>query len=145
MLRGAKLRWRYSMTTHKRLLGASAALALVTPTIASACACGCGLFDVGNGTVTPVASDSGLSVWLRYDYVDQDQNREQGAQAPAADNIDKRIATSFITVGGEYMINRKFTVMAELPFIRRSFTTTGADAAGNPLVETVPLNDLGDA
>lgn len=126
-------------------LPAAIALVFITPTTASACACGCGLFDVGNGTVTPVASDSGFSVWLRYDHVDQDRNHEHGEQAPAADNTDKRIATSFITIGAEYLINREWTVMAELPFIKRSFTTTGADASGNPLVETVPLNDLGDA
>ncbi len=131
--------------TRTNPLPAAIALAFLAPTAASACACGCGLFDVGNGTVTPVASDSGLSVWLRYDRIDQDQNHEHGAQAPAADNTDKRIQTSFITLGGEYKIARTFTMMAELPFIKRNFTTTGADGTGNPLVETVPLNDIGDA
>jgi hypothetical protein len=133
------------MTIQTRLLAASAALALITPAAASACACGCGLFDVGNGTVTPVASDSGLSVWLRYDYVNQDRNYEHGARAPASDNADKRIETSFFTAGAEYMINRKWTVMAELPLYKRRFTTTGEDALGNPAVETIPLTDLGDA
>lgn len=133
------------MTTRINLLAAAAALTLITPVAACACACGCGLFDVGDGTVAPVASDSGLSVWLRYDYVDQDRNHERGEQAPAADNADKRIETSFFTAGAEYMINRKWTVMAQLPFYKRRFTTTGSDAMGDPLIETVPLNDLGDA
>ncbi len=133
------------MISRMHLFAAATVLTLIAPTAASACACGCGLFDVGDGTVTPTASDSGVSVWLRYDYVNQDRNREHGAQAPAADNKDKRIETSFFTIGGEYMINRKWTLMAELPFYKRSFATTGADAIGNPLVETVPLNDLGDA
>lgn len=127
------------------LCAAATALALGIPAEAMACACGCGLFDVGNGTVTPVASDSGLSVWLRYDYVDQNQNFRHGADAPASDNTDKRIETSFFTIGGEYMINRKWTVMAELPFYKRNFTTTGANANGDPVIQTVPLNDLGDA
>ena len=129
------------MTTRIRLLRATTVLAFLTPTAASACACGCGLFDVGNGTVTPVASDSGLSAWLRYDYVDQDRNHERGAAAPASDNTDKRIQTSFFTVGAEYMMSRKWTVMAELPFYKRSFKTVGGDGT----VEAVPLNDLGDA
>ena len=133
------------MKIRINLLAATAALALVTPTAASACACGCGLFDVGDGTVAPVASDSGLSIWLRYDHVNQDQNYEHGQAAPAADNADKRIDTSFYTAGAEYMINRQWTVMAQLPLYKRSFTTTGADATGNPLTETVPLTDLGDA
>lgn len=132
------------MIIKTRLLAAGAALALITPTAAFACACGCGLFDVGDGTVGPVASDSGLSAWLRYDYVDQDRNRQGSARAPAADNPDKRIDTSFFTAGAEYMINRRWTVMAELPLYRRHFTTAGADGPGGPPVETAPLTALGD-
>ena len=136
------------MTRATRLLATAGALALITlttaPTTAFACACGCGIFDVGDGTVMPVASDTGLSVWFRYDYMDQDQNHEHGSDAAAADNSDKRIETSFFTFGGEYMINRKWTVMAELPIFKRSFTTTGADSNGNPVVETVPLTALGE-
>lgn len=133
------------MIIGTRLLAATAALALITPTAASACACGCGLFDVGNGTVTPVVSDSGLSVWLRYNYIDQDRNAEHGAAAPASDNTDKRIQTSFYTVGAEYMINRTWTVMAALPLYKRNFTTTVDGANATPTVESVPLTDLGDA
>ncbi len=132
------------MTTPARLLVASAVLALIAPAAAGACACGCGIFDVGDGTVTPVASDTGLSVWLRYDYMDQNRNFARGADAPASDNTDKRIATSFFTVGAEYMINRKWTVMAELPLSRRDFTTIGADANGHDVIETVPFTALGD-
>jgi hypothetical protein len=133
------------MAIPPSLLAASAVLALLIPTTASACACGCGIFDVGDGTVTPVASDTGLSVWFRYGYMDQDQNFEHGSDAPASDNSDKRLETSFFIAGGEYMINRKWTVMAELPLFKRDFTTTVADANGNNLIETAPLTDLGDA
>jgi len=133
------------MARHISLLAASAVLALFTPTAALACACGCGFFDVGDGTVTPVASDTGLSVWLRYAYANQNQNFERGANAPASDNPDKRLETSFYMAGAEYMINRKWTVMAELPLLKRSFTTTAADADGHDLIETVPLTALGDA
>jgi hypothetical protein len=132
------------MTLQTRLLAATAALALIAPTAASACACGCGIFDVGDGTVTPVASDTGLSVWFRYDYMNQNQNHEGGSDAPASDNDDKRLETSFFVAGAEYMINRKWTVMAELPLYKRAFTTTVADANGNDLIETAPLTALGD-
>lgn len=132
------------MSFHHSLLLASAALTLTYPIAASACACGCGIFDVGAGTVTPVASDSGFSAWLRYDTMDQTRNHERGADAPASDNSDKRIQTSFFTIGGEYMVSRKWTVMAELPIVRRNFSTTAVDSGGKGLIETVPLTALGD-
>ncbi len=132
------------MTPRNNLLAATAALAFITPTAASACACGCGIFDVGDGTVMPVTSDTGLSVWFRYDYMNQDRNHEGSSDAPASDNDDKRLETSFFVAGAEYMINRKWTVMAELPVYKRAFTTTVADASGNPLIETAPLTAVGD-
>ncbi len=89
------------MIFQTRLLAATAALVFITPTAASACACGCGIFDVGDGTVMPVVSDTGLSVWFRYDYMNQDQNHEGGADAPASDNSDKRLETSFFVAGAE--------------------------------------------
>ena len=120
-------------------------LAGVSPVAAMACACGCGIFDAGVTSITPQDSDSGLSVFARYSYMDQDQNREAGHAASPDDNSDKRIQTDFYTLGVNYVINHKWMVMAELPLYQRKFTTTGADTNGNPVVETVPLTDLGDA
>ncbi len=120
-------------------------LAAMTPASAMACACGCGIFDSGVTGITPQDSDSGLSVFARYSTMDQDTNREAGHVASADDNSDKRIKTDFYTVGLNYVIGHKWMIMAELPMVHRSFTTTGADANGNPVVETVPLTDLGDA
>jgi len=120
-------------------------LAGLAPASAMACACGCGIFDAGVTGITPQESDSGLSVFARYSYMDQDQNREAGHAASPDDNSDKRIETDFYTLGINYVIRRKWMVMAELPVFDRKFTTTGADANGNPVVETVPLTDLGDA
>jgi len=77
--------------------------------------------------------------------MDQDSNREAGHAASPDDNSDKRIQTDFYTLGINYVIQHKWMIMAELPVFHRNFTTTGADASGNPLVETVPLTDLGDA
>jgi len=99
------------------------ALMALTPANALACACGCGVFDVGDGTLM---SDSGSpgSVWFRDSYMDQTDNWEGDHRATAADNGDKEIKTSFFTVGGQYMITPKWTVMAELPVYDRALTTT---------------------
>lgn len=122
-----------------------ALLASLTPASAIACACGCGIFDAGVNGLTPQDSDSGLSVFARFTAMDQNNNHEQGHSANPADNSDVRIQTNFYTVGANYVINHKWMVMAELPLVQRKFTTTAADGNGNPVVETVPLTDLGDA
>ncbi len=94
----------------------------------------------------PVDTDSGWSVWARYSYLDQNQNFEGTSKAPASDNKDKEIKTSFFTVGGQYMINRNWSVMAELPMFNRSLTTTDdgsvSGAAGS--VYTAHMFDMGD-
>ncbi len=134
------------MTRFSRALRASLALfATLAPASAFACACGCGIFDAGVTGITPQDSDSGLSIFARFSAMDQKTNHEQGHIANAVDNSDARIQTNFYTVGANYVINHKWMIMAELPLVQRKFTTTGADASGNPVIETVPLTDLGDA
>jgi len=107
------------------------AAAALTPVSALACACGCGVFDVGDVTL-PMSSDTGFSAWARYSYMDQTQNWEGSHQASKADNGDKEIETSFFTLGGEYMIDRQWTVMAELPIFDRSFTSTDDGTIAGP-------------
>ncbi len=131
--------------TRAAAFGAAMLLFAATSTQAMACACGCGIFDTGVSSVTPQDSDSGLSVFARFSTMDQDTNHEGGHSASANDNTDKRIQTDFYTVGFTYTIQRKWMVMAELPLIHRNFTTTGTDLFNNPVVEKVPLTDLGDA
>ncbi|MGA7675919.1 MAG: hypothetical protein WCA78_12855 [Rhizomicrobium sp.] len=131
----------------KRFLTTSAVLVIVAPTAAWACACGCGVFDVGAGVLDAMpASETGLSVWFRYSYMDQNHNWERGASAAAADNNDKAINTSFYTVGSEYMVNSDWTVMAELPIYARQLTTTDdGTVVGSPgSIYTGHLTDLGD-
>jgi hypothetical protein len=106
-----------------RAAAVAAAMALA-PGAALACACGCGIFDVGDGTFMPNNSNSGLSMWFRLAYMDQNQNWEGTHSAPASDNDDKGLNTTFYFVGGQYVINRDWTVMAELPFFDRALTTT---------------------
>jgi hypothetical protein len=125
---------------------AVAAVFALAPSAALACACGCGVFDIGSGGMMPTDSTSPLTVWFRYDEMNQNQNWEGGSKAPAADNSDKRIETSFYTVGGQYMVNHSWTVMAELPLYDRALTTTDDGsvfgAAGS--IYTGRLTALGD-
>ena len=131
---------------------AAAVIALVAtvlmPTDANACACGCGVFDVGGSAINalPSASDTGFSAWFRYSYMDQNENWEHGRRAPASDNQDKEIKTSFYTIGGEYMINPDWTVMAELPVYARHLTTTDDGTVFGPAgsIYTGKLTSLGD-
>jgi hypothetical protein len=121
--------------------------AVFAPAAASACACGCGVFDVGLGMLTSMPnSTSGVSVWFRYDYMDQNQNWEHGSKALASDNGDKDINTSFYTFGGEYEINQNWTVMAELPIYARQLETTDDGTVFGPAgsIYTGHLTDLGD-
>ncbi|MBU6207801.1 MAG: hypothetical protein KGQ42_08950 [Alphaproteobacteria bacterium] len=119
--------------------------ALLRSAPAQACACGCGIFDVGDGTNIPQATDSRLTVFYRISFMDQNHNRIAGHDASPHDNVDKRIETSFHTLGAEYRLSQTWTLMGELPVFDRQFTTTGADRLGVPLIETVPLTDFGDA
>jgi hypothetical protein len=119
------------MTTRARALIVATAVAMA-PAPVLACACGCGVFDVGEGTFMPATTGSGFTFWLRYSYMDQDQNWEGNSKAPAADNSDKEIRTSFFTVGGQYVISPKFTVMAELPIYDRDFTSTDDGTVAGP-------------
>ena len=118
----------------------------LAPEVGLACACGCSIFDVGAGTMMPVDSTSGLSLWFRYAYMDQSQNWEGGSKAPASDNGDVRIETSFYTAGGNIMIDRSWSVMLELPVYSRRFTSTDDGTVAGPAgsLYTANLTDLGD-
>ena len=106
----------------------SAALAasiLLSPAIAAACACGCGIFDVGGPTgLMNTSTESDLSVFFRYDYMDQNQNWEGTHKAPASNNSDKKLQTSFYTPGISWRANLDWSFEAELPVYARHLTTT---------------------
>lgn len=123
-----------------------AAAVALTPGVSLACACGCSIFDIGDGTFMPNNANSGLSVWFRYSYMDQNQNWEGGSKAPASDNGDKRILTNFYTAGAQYVINRDWTVMAELPIYDRALTTTDDGSVFGPAgsVYTGHVRAMGD-
>jgi hypothetical protein len=123
----------YSMRRLARLaILSSIAVTAILPSAASACACGCSIFDVGASTMFPNQSDNGLTVWARYAHMDQNKNWEGTSSASAADNADKEIKTNFFFLGGQYMINHDWGVMAELPYFNRALTTTDDGTVQGP-------------
>jgi hypothetical protein len=109
---------------------------------ALACACGCNVFDVGTSSMMP--TDAGGMAYIGYDYMNQNQNWAGSASAPAANNGDKRILTSFITAGVQYMFNRQWGVQAEVPAWNRSFTTDNNYPNSPRDVQTYQHFALGD-
>jgi hypothetical protein len=121
-------------------------IVVVTPRAARGCACGCGIFDVGANSMFASNADSGWSAWLQYAYLNQNQNREGTSRAPAADNQDKDLRSQFYFLGTQYMFNRSWGLMVELPIVQRSLTTTDDGTVFGPAgsVYTGRLTDLGD-
>lgn len=130
------MRWifraRLLVEAYARISGVSAAFGrfslaavlfvVLTPSLSWACACGCGVFEVGTASLFP--SGGGGTVWLEYDFQDQYLNWHATQIASGANNGDKRIRTHFLTLGGQYMFNRKWGVMLELPYAFRYFKST---------------------
>ena len=92
------------------------------PSIALACACGCGVFDVGTGTMMP--NGKGGTVWLEYDYMDQNINWSGTGRSNPANNEDREIVNQFFTAGAQYMFNRSWGAEIEIPYTTRTFNTT---------------------
>jgi hypothetical protein len=123
-----------------RIMGLAALLAMfLAPNFARACACGCGVFEVGDLSMFPEGTGGMFS--LEYDYQKQYLNYSGTSRAPAENNDDKKIETSFITADFQYMFNRSWGVEVEVPYAYRSFTTASDATGGNV---TVNWGDLGD-
>jgi hypothetical protein len=71
--------------------------------------------------------------WIQYAFMDQNINWSGSGPAPAANNPDKEIRTSFITAGMQYMLNRQWGFQVEVPTAYRHFVTTGG-ATGSEIV-----------
>jgi len=115
-------------------------LATFSSNSAWACACGCGIFDVGTSSMYPTSS--GGMVYFEYDYQNQSQNRSQNQQASANDNSDKQIATSFFTLGAQYMFNRENGAQIDLPYLSRHFVTLDANGVTNDTFNHSALGDI---
>ena len=86
-----------------------------------ACACGCGVFDVGTSALLP--THEGGMAYLEYDFMNQNKNWHEGSKAPAEDNADRKILTHFVTAGIQYMVDRKWGMMLDVPYANRHFET----------------------
>lgn len=98
---------------------------LLVPGVSLACACGCGIFDVGTSAM--FAGHAGGMAFVEYDYLDQSHNYSGTSSEPAADNPDKAIRSTFLTVGGQYQFNRSWGISVEVPYWQRYFQTTDPD------------------
>jgi hypothetical protein len=111
----------------------------LAPRVSCACACGCGVFEVGTSSMFP--AHAGGTLFLEYDFLDQNQDWHANSTAPAAALKDKRLRTHFVTLGLQYVFNRSWGVIAELPFAQRTFRTT-ADTGGIVTFDHGAVGDL---
>ena len=125
-------------TTIATLLALVVLFVGLTPSLSMACACGCGVFEVGTAALYP--QGSGGSVWFEYDYQNQYLNWHATHIASAGANSDKVLRTHFLTLGAQYMFNRNWGVMLELPYTYRFFKS--ATASG---IQGFNFNSLGDS
>jgi hypothetical protein len=89
-----------------------------------------------------IPTGSGIMAFVDYDYQDQSQNWSGDSEAPATDNGDKDIRTSWYTLGFQDMFNRTWGLRLELPYEDRHFVTTGGPT-GNDIV-ALNFRGLGD-
>jgi hypothetical protein len=115
--------------SHKSFSPGALAGLLVSalPGVGHACACGCGIFDVGTSSMFP--TQTGGMLFVEEDYTDQNQNWSGTSSAPADANADKRLSTWFTTLGGQYLFNRSWGAVIEIPYWDRELTTTLADGS----------------
>lgn len=123
----------------------ASAVLLLAPCAALACACGCDVFAVGGTEMLPMGQ--GGEVSLEYNFMDQNQNWSGNAKAPAANNDDKEIRTNFITASAEYMFNRSWGVIAEVPVWQRYYkgdndTDTGLYGANHAALGDIRLEGV---
>jgi hypothetical protein len=104
------------------LLSALVLVFAVSPPPLWACACGCGVFDVGTSALMP--NHPGGLVYLEYGYANQNKNWSGGKRASDDNNMDKQIRTSFFTGGVQYLYDRSWGYMVDVPVWARHFETT---------------------
>ncbi|MEI6808352.1 MAG: hypothetical protein WCN95_06495 [bacterium] len=108
--------------SHRLFLFAAVMAIFLTPGLSWACACGCAVFDVGTRSILPT-SQGGLA-FLEYNFMDQNKTWSAGSRASADSNRDKEIRTDFFTAGCQYMFNREWGILLEVPYWKRTFDKT---------------------
>ncbi|MGO9482690.1 MAG: hypothetical protein ACLP05_13050 [Candidatus Kryptoniota bacterium] len=127
------------MSKQHRIITFTMIAALCLPATAFACACGCNVFSVGSRWMMPISA--GYSLSLVYNYMDQTEDWNNWAGAPAGLNDDKQIRTSFYTLGFQDMINREWGIMVQAPIWNRYFKTIDDDG-DIASVDHVALGDV---
>lgn len=124
----------------KTLIIATIAVLVVGPSPAWACACGCGVFEVGTASLYP--EGAGGTVWLEYDFMDQYLDWHAAHISSAGNNNDKVLRTNFMTLGAQYMFNRSWGAMLEIPYWQRFYK--GAYTGDNANIQSYNFNSIGD-
>jgi hypothetical protein len=137
-LAGGVISLHDSLKTCLRLLVTVIFLIGLAPSLSWACACGCGVYEVGTASLFPTGG--GGTVWLEYDFQDQYLNWHATQIASGANNGDKRIRTHFLTLGAQYMFNRQWGLMLQVPYWFRYFKST----ADNGQIFGTNFNSIGD-
>lgn len=127
-LRLSAMPW-FDLRIAWRAITAAFFLVGLAPGFSWACACGCGVFEVGTASLIPTGA--GATVWFEYDFQNQYINWHASLPASAGKNSDKQIRTHFMSVGAQYMFNRKWGAMVEVPYWIRLFRTTGDNGGIN--------------
>jgi len=104
------------------------------------CACGCGIFEVGNGSMLP--QGQGGLLFFEWDYQSQNHNWSRHSKAPAEDNGDKLLWTSFFRFGLQYMFSERWGMQVDAPFAHRYFRRD--DGTGTGTNQATEWTDWGD-
>ncbi len=139
-LAGAAISLREVGKTCRRLLVTAVFLVGLTPGLVWACACGCGVFEVDTEALIP--QGPGGQVWTQYEYMDQYINFHATQPASGSYNNDKYIRTDIMEFGGQYMFNRSWGVMLEVPYMVRQYK--GAYVGNNSDINWHQNNSIGD-
>ena len=106
----------------RSFLSLAVVVAVVAPSPLWACACGCGVFDVGMSK--NMLTSPGGFVSFEYDFMNQNKNWNGNRKSSDDNNSDKDIRTNFFTGSVDYMLNRSWGYMVEVPVWQRHFETT---------------------
>jgi hypothetical protein len=107
------------------LIFAGLAALLFTPHDARGCACGCGIYDVGTSYNFP--DGAGWMAWTEYNFQSQSYNWSGLKSAPASNNDDKLIRTSWLSAGIQYFPTRSWGFDVTVPSANRLFKTAKED------------------
>ena len=115
------------------VVAAVTAFALVPETV-RACACGCGVFDVGTSAMLP--EGVGNLVYVKVDHQDQDRNWHGSSRAPADENEDKDLCSTFYAAGLQVMLDHRWGMELEMPYVDRRFQAAGEEEAADVVTQT---------